>query len=408
MDYRRAIYYTSPVITGDDVTYVQERLKGLGFYKGAIDGSFGPSCKQAVISFQKTNLLEPDGSVGPITWNFLFSSNAINVLTYTRALYYTSPVITGNDVSYVQRRLKLLGFYTEEVDGSFGPACKQAVMDFQNANGLAVDGSVGPGTWSKLFGNNLNTAIQYTRALYHTSPVMTGNDVIHLQKGLKSLGFYDGDVDGLFGTLTKRAVIDFQRANGLEVDGSVGPATWNELFSDTSTGQVNYIRALYYTIPIRTGEDVVKVQRKLKELGFYKDMIDGSFGPACDLATRNFQRANGLEVDGSVGPMTWSKLFNGNVNSEFKYTRALYYTSPLMAGNDVIHVQKRLKELEFYEGAIDGSFGPGCDSAIRDFQRVNGLAVDGSVGPATWEKIFNNTSSVSLCTQGQYTIQIQS
>ncbi|RBP58749.1 N-acetylmuramoyl-L-alanine amidase [Alkalibaculum bacchi] len=152
MDYRRAIYYTSPVITGDDVTYVQERLKGLGFYKGAIDGSFGPSCKQAVISFQKTNLLEPDGSVGPITWNFLFSSNAINVLTYTRALYYTSPVITGNDVSYVQRRLKLLGFYTEEVDGSFGPACKQAVMDFQNANGLAVDGSVGPATWNKLFG----------------------------------------------------------------------------------------------------------------------------------------------------------------------------------------------------------------------------------------------------------------
>ena len=60
--------------------------------------------------------------------------------------------MTGNDVRHVQKRLQSLGFYGGGIDGSFGPACKQAVIDFQRANGLDVDGSLGPATWNKLFG----------------------------------------------------------------------------------------------------------------------------------------------------------------------------------------------------------------------------------------------------------------
>lgn len=61
---------------------------------------------------------------------------------------------------------------------------------------------------------------------------MTGEDVAVIQRRLRDLGFYAGDVDGVFGRFTGLAVQAFQRANGLEkVDGKVGPETLNALFS---------------------------------------------------------------------------------------------------------------------------------------------------------------------------------
>lgn len=50
----------------------------------------------------------------------------------------------------IQSALKNAGFYTEKVDGKFGQKTKKAVEDFQKANGLTIDGKVGPDTWNKL------------------------------------------------------------------------------------------------------------------------------------------------------------------------------------------------------------------------------------------------------------------
>lgn len=53
----------------------------------------------------------------------------------------------------------------------------------------------------------------------------TGNEVIQIQKKLKYWGYYDGDVDGIYGSKTKAAVEKFQRKNGLKVDGIAGSNT---------------------------------------------------------------------------------------------------------------------------------------------------------------------------------------
>lgn len=47
-----------------------------------------------------------------------------------------------------------------------------------------------------------------------------------IQTALKNAGFYTGAIDGKIGPITKKAVIEFQKANGLEADGKIGPKTW--------------------------------------------------------------------------------------------------------------------------------------------------------------------------------------
>ena len=58
-----------------------------------------------------------------------------------------------------------------------------------------------------------------------------GQEVKDLQSRLYTLGYYSGEIDGQFGAGTQAAVIDFQRANGLDADGMVGAETKAILFS---------------------------------------------------------------------------------------------------------------------------------------------------------------------------------
>lgn len=63
---------------------------------------------------------------------------------------------------------------------------------------------------------------------------LSGDDVYRLQSQLSAWGYYTGPLDGYYGGETQRAVILFQRYNGLTPDGVVGPATWAALgFSPT-------------------------------------------------------------------------------------------------------------------------------------------------------------------------------
>ncbi|HOB91621.1 MAG: spore cortex-lytic enzyme [Bacillota bacterium] len=64
--------------------------------------------------------------------------------------------------------------------------------------------------------------------------------------------------------------------------------------------------------------------------------------------------------------------------------RTLYWGT---TGQDVRDVQYRLRQWGYYDGLIDGYFGASTSAAVRDFQAKNGLAVDGIVGPQTWQAL---------------------
>jgi len=66
------------------------------------------------------------------------------------------------------------------------------------------------------------------------------NEVKEIQKRLKNWGYYSGSVDGIFGSATKRAVVAFQKKNGLIADGIAGPKTLAAMgISYTNSNDIN-------------------------------------------------------------------------------------------------------------------------------------------------------------------------
>lgn len=59
------------------------------------------------------------------------------------------------------------------------------------------------------------------------------------------------------------------------------------------------------------GSDVMKIQQALQLAGFSPGPIDGKFGPRTKTAVQSFQSAQGIVVDGIVGPITWVRLLSG-------------------------------------------------------------------------------------------------
>ena len=79
------------------------------------------------------------------------------------------------------------------------------------------------------------TLAQQARAVTYRQG-STGEQVRVIQTKLKNWGYYDGAVDGIFGSGTVQAVKYFQRKNGLTADGIVGPATLKALGMSTGGG----------------------------------------------------------------------------------------------------------------------------------------------------------------------------
>jgi Putative peptidoglycan binding domain len=72
------------------------------------------------------------------------------------------------------------------------------------------------------------------------------------------------------------------------------------------------------------------------------------------------------------------------------FARTLRLQDPHIQGQDVKAAQQRLLALGYAQvGAADGIFGPNTASAVRTFQLLNDLEVDGILGPRTWERLFS-------------------
>lgn len=81
------------------------------------------------------------------------------------------------------------------------------------------------------------------------------------------------------------------------------------------------------------GDEVKSIQERLKELGFYKGPIDGNFGGGTEAAVKAFQKNKKLEVDGSVGPITWNALFAEEIAEPSIISKPLDYKCLALTGS---------------------------------------------------------------------------
>ena len=81
----------------------------------------------------------------------------------------------------------------------------------------------------------------------------------------------------------------------------------------------------------------------------------------------------GLRVDGICGEETWATIVEAGYRLG---DRRLYQRKPMMRGDDIADLQRRLGALGFNAGKVDGIFGPDTAAALADFQRNAGLGAD--------------------------------
>ena len=125
----------------------------------------------------------------------------------------------------------------------------------------------------------------------------SGNDVRELQLALKAKGFDPQGTDGKFGANTKKAVIAFQKANGLEPDGIVGKDTIKALFGSAPQPPVGPTR------PTDDFQPATGQKFNARGTGYYPDAspLEGGFVDRRDQPLRTLQdflagRANYVSV----------------------------------------------------------------------------------------------------------------
>ena len=335
---------------GTDVLKLQKALFALGFDPSGTDGKFGRGTETAVMQYQASKGLTADGKAGALTLSTLYAEADTTTTTTTTTDSEAQPTASnpntlqygdsGDKVTALQTALTKLGYDAGGVDGRFGAGTRKAVIAFQKACGLTADGLVGTKTQNLLYSkasestgsdtgntstdNNSSTDGSFTRTLRRG---YTGNDVLSVQKQLKSLGYYTSTLDGVYGSGTMASVSAFQKKNNLSVDGLVGSKTYTRIFSSSAVSNTTTPDEpsnsgssdsgstepdTYTSLSLgATGTAVKNMQKALKDLG-YNVSADGNFGAQTKIAVTAFQKLNGLTADGVAGALTQEKLFSGS------------------------------------------------------------------------------------------------
>ena len=253
-------------------------------------------------------------------------------------------------------------------------------------------------------------------------PLMTGEDVETLQKRLKELAYYQGNIDGRYGLITYNAVKNFQKTYQLEISGIVDEDTWNMLghLSDSKItsrkgkhpeGELSILINLnnrtlilysdgepYKKYPVTIGKKntpspVGEWYIKNK----YKRVDDGPLGsrwmglnvPWGVYGIHGTNKPWEIGVAASLGCI---RLHNEYVEELFDWIEINTSVKiigpkpevlinntlkPDNIGYDVMLLQEKLREGNFYHGYLDGTYTLETSEAVKDLESQFDLKVDG-------------------------------
>lgn len=273
----------------------------------------------------------------------------------------------------------------------------------------------------------------------------TGRDVELIQRKLNRISTnFPGipkiyPADGFFDSSTTAAVTKFQEVFGLNPDGLVGRATWNQiqfiynavkkLYTVNSEGlRITDVTTRFTENLLEgmSGEGVLTVQYYLSYIALFVPSVieatmDGSFGPGTTNAVKSFQRTYGLTETGIVDRETWDRMESvyygivAEIDYEFYGGRILPFPGRVLRegieGNDVRVLQEYLNYIGISYPEIprvnpDGIFGRNTAKQVEAFKTLFDLpGTPNRVNAPVWNAIANiyddlyNGNSVN---DGQY------
>lgn len=263
-----------------------------------------------------------------------------------RQLKLTESRMEGNDIWELQRELKKLGFYDQQLNSTYNWNTYLAVKKFQKANDLPTTGVVDESTWQQI-AHKLKKGEKITEASsndleapegevfllidtykkkmiiysdgepYHEFPVAVGKPSTKSPIGEWAIIAKDAHWGGGFGVRWMRLNVPWGifGIHGTNKPGSIGTAashgcirmynrhvkilySWVDIGTRVKIiGKRDPIKITHNLRPGQTGKDVLLFQEKLREYGFDPGYTDGRFGDGTEEAIKEFKYIYGLQDD---------------------------------------------------------------------------------------------------------------
>lgn len=387
-----------------------------------------------VYSLSKKNgyaKVKHDGQTG-----YVLATN-INLATFDTVVPTTQPTsapVAGSEnykilksgtesveVSALQSALMELGFYTGSVDGKYGAVTEASVKTFQKRNGFTQTGTTTPEMQLLIYEGTPKDTKGYRQYVKTLAPIggvtikadSIGDAVKTLQTRLQVLGYYSGSITGKCDLDTINAMNDFELRHSLLGDSLMDAYDQSVLYGSTAISAyvvVTPTPAPTLAPPAGTvrrgdkGTDATLVQERLQQLGYYTGKITGTFNEGTEAALKAFQIKSGLEDDGICGPVTRTVLYG--INAIYAIATPIPISTPAPTdavltaenaiiikagtlGEVVLKLQTRLQELGYYTSRLDGVYLTDDISAVREFQKLNSLTVDGKAGYQTQSTLYS-------------------
>ena len=434
---------------GSAVYAMQQRLRNLNYPITNLTGTFDNETANAVMLFYEAYGLTASDVASVALQRELYSDTARSYgNTPANSVSESLTILSADSVAEVQQRLVDLGYLTGDVTGEQDAATQLAVKLFEEAYGQLPSGTLNENILSLLQTESAprfeTLAGRYANLIEGSS----GDDVKRLQERLVELGYATGTPNGQYGSATSASIRLFQAVNGMEQNGIGSSYLQAVLFSSFALDIEGNTVAAAVPVPTEepkesedieeteepeynfedpvedtgesseesdgtqdgsalealssgsTGDDVLRLQNRLTELG-YTPSITGTYDDLTQRAVSTFQTAIGREPDGVAS----SDLLLFLYSSAAARSGTVYYkkVQPFRKlalgdkGDDVTSLQRRLYELGYLKPkgvrSSIGTFNEATKKAVIAVQSAIGYEVADGVASAELQCYLHSSYS---------------
>ncbi len=411
--------------TGEQVKALQSKLKEQSLYSGEIDGSYAQTTTQAVSLFQQLYSLEVTGQAdvqtlalinGDLSDREIFAGPTAtpkpSITVYAETVKYPRKLAYGSkgaDVQQVQERLKELGFFTyKKTTTGFYKNTQAAVKAFQKQNGLPETGIVNEETWNVLFNDTeVATVNDAPRPSPEPTPVPYTMDV-DVRSQVVKVYTYDENKD--YNVLVRVMICSTGTTKYPSKPGTYtlsgrkarwctfpkwGGGTaqyWTKIDSEIAFHSIMYINynpdnpnmSTYNHLGSRASHGCIRLHTTDAKW-VYDNCGAGTIvtihnDSNTDKELAAFARYRKSNAGNTVMPAS-AYDFEAEAPAYQKARNGSY-------GAVVFWMQKTMEKLGYFSDTVPtGYFGPMTQSAVKKFQKANGIKVDGVLGEKTYAKL---------------------